>query len=172
MRAGNEYSEEDSTMKAKFRVQILLVLLIVFALLALAPAVLAAGASQASPPITLTPDDLAKIVGAALALIFAYVPWIKDWFDKVGGDDNGKVKAALMGLLLILTAVAIFALSCGAVINVGITCDKAGALSLLVILLNALMANQGTFLLAVDPYKPKNKSKRLVSGNWASPATR
>ncbi len=139
-------------MKAIF-VRVLFGLLIVMALSVVAPVALAASGLQAAPPITLTPEQLVAIVGAGLSLIFAYFPWVKDWYDSVGGENNRKVKAFLMLVFLIIASVAVFAGSCGQVFNVGITCDRNGAFSLLTILLAALMANQGTYWVAVRPYK-------------------
>lgn len=92
-------------------------------------------------------DTLASLGAIVLSLGFAYVPKLKDWYSALESTQ----KAGLMAVLLIVLSIAIFAASCGQVIQVGITCDKQGAVGLVQILVSALIANQGAFLLLVRP---------------------
>lgn len=94
---------------------------------------------------------LSSIAGTFLSLIFAYVPGVKEWYDQ----KDRTQKAGIMAIALIVVSIAIFAASCGQVVSVGIVCDKQGAYGLLQILFTALVLNQGTFMLAVRPYKAK-----------------
>ncbi|MCK4958398.1 MAG: hypothetical protein KAT00_03340 [Planctomycetes bacterium] len=86
---------------------------------------------------------LASVAGIALSLFFSYIPGIKPRFEEL----ESNVKQAVMGGLLLVVALAAFGLSCGEIVNVGITCDKVGALGLLNILVSALIANQSIYLI-------------------------
>jgi len=90
----------------------------------------------------MTADQLSAIAGIVLSLVFSYVPGISDWFEAL----EKKYKQALMGVLLIVVAGTIFGLSCGGVVDV-VVCDKAGALGLVVVLIEALVANQAIYLI-------------------------
>ncbi len=122
--------------------------LVAVALFAVAPVAMAAGNSQISLP-PMTPEALAGAVAVLLSLGMAYIPGLDTWYAGL----TTKGKAGLMVVLLILLSAAVFAASCGGIVQAGLTCDKAGAWSFVNILIAALVANQGTFMLAVDPYK-------------------
>lgn len=95
-------------------------------------------------------DTLSQIVGIVLSLAFAYIPGVKDWYDLRSKTE----KAAIMAGLLVVVALGIFGASCGQLVSVGITCDKAGAVGLVQILIMALIANQSAYVLLVKPYQP------------------
>lgn len=97
----------------------------------------------------MTAEQLAQIAGVILSLAFAYIPGIKERYDLLEATQ----KASVMAGLLILVALGAFAVSCGGLYNVGITCDKAGAVGLIQVLIAALVANQGTYVLLVKPYQ-------------------
>jgi len=99
----------------------------------------------------MTAEQLALIAGMVLSLALGYIPGLSKWYAPLGTEQ----KAGIMALLLVIAAVAIFALSCGAIIAVGITCDKQGVIELVTLLILALMANQGTYKLAVKPFEAK-----------------
>lgn len=93
----------------------------------------------------LTPQLLAGIVGLALSLVFAYIPKLNTWYAAKSED----TKKSIMGVLLIVFGVAIYALAC--VPSLGfpfVACPTGGIWSLLTIILSALVANQGTYLIA------------------------
>lgn len=99
----------------------------------------------------MTAETLALWAGALLSLALGYIPGLSKKYNAL----DGEWKAALMGVLLIVSAIAVFALSCGAIIDVGVTCDKQGATELVTLLILALIANQSTFALAVKPFEKK-----------------
>jgi len=93
-------------------------------------------------------ETLSSLLGAALALIVAYVPGFKGWFDAL----DGVYKRLAMAVGLIVVAAAVFGLTCaGLAAQFGwqLTCDTAGAIGFVQVLLSALVANQGAYLLLV-----------------------
>lgn len=94
-------------------------------------------------------STLSSIVGIALALLFAYVPGVEDWFNAL----TGKQKAGAMGLALVAVSVFIFAVGCAGALPISITCTQQGVIELLQILIAALIANQATYVLAVKPFR-------------------
>lgn len=92
---------------------------------------------------SMTADLLAGIFGIVLSLLFSYVPGLQARFDPL----DKQVKQMIMGLGIVVIAGAVFGLSCGGIVNAGITCDKSGALGLLSLAIEALIANQGAYSL-------------------------
>ncbi len=92
--------------------------------------------------MTMTAETLSLIVGTALSLAFSYLPGLRDWFE----SQSASVKQLVMGVLLMVFSVGVFALAC-AQLNEAVTCDKPGALGLVDVLLKALVANQATYLI-------------------------
>jgi hypothetical protein len=88
-------------------------------------------------------EQLASIAGVVLSLAFSYVPGVKGWFEELAKGQ----KQALMGGLLIVVAGASFGLSCAGVVDVGVACTQTGAIGLVEVLVSALVANQGTYLI-------------------------
>lgn len=107
-------------------------------------------------------DTLSQIVGIVLSLAFAYIPGVKDWYDLRSKTE----KAAIMAGLLIVVALGIFGASCGQLVSVGITCDKAGAVGLVQILIMALIANQSAYVLLVKPYRAPSTNIRRVQEQY------
>lgn len=94
----------------------------------------------------MTAEELSLIAGAVLSLLFSYVPGLSAWWEKL----ETEVKRLGMLLLLTTTAVVIYALSCAGVaqdLGIFVVCDKAGAIELFMILVMALIANQGVYKL-------------------------
>ncbi len=84
--------------------------------------------------------------------MLAYIPGLANWYSA----KDTIAKARVMGGLLILVAVVIYALACAHIIadlGLAVACTKTGFLQLAQILLAAFIANQATFLLAVKPFK-------------------
>jgi len=94
----------------------------------------------------MTAEELGAIAGTALSLVFSYIPGVKDWFDGLKPD----YKRMLMAVLLIAVSAAIYGLSCYGVVD-AVECTQPGILGLVNVLLAALVANQGTYLIS-----PKN----------------
>lgn len=83
-------------------------------------------------------DLLSWVVAIGLSLAFSYIPGLQGWYDPL---PNAK-KQAIMGLLVIVAAAGVFGLSCAGIADVGLTCDKAGAVGLVVFVIEALVVNQ------------------------------
>ena len=87
-------------------------------------------------------ERLASIAGIVLSLVFSYIPGVKDWFDKLAPS----MKQAVMGGLLIVTALVIFGLSCAG-LDIGVVCSADGAVGFLWVLIAALIGNQSMYLI-------------------------
>lgn len=88
----------------------------------------------------MTSDQLLIIAGAVLAILFAYVPGLGDWFKKL--DET--VQRLVMLVILAVTTGVIFGLSCASILT-KVTCDKAGAIGIVTAFFYALISNQGTY---------------------------
>jgi protein-S-isoprenylcysteine O-methyltransferase Ste14 len=88
----------------------------------------------------MTTEQLILIAGAVLAVLFAYIPGLASWFEPL---ENTKKRLIMLGILIVVTG-AIFGLSCAGILS-SVTCDKAGAISLVTALIYAIVANQGTY---------------------------
>ena len=95
----------------------------------------------------MTIQELGAIAGVILSLAVQYIPQIARWYD--GFDAAGK--ARVMGALLVISAVGVFALGC---VNafVFVPCTVDGAKELLTVLIAALVANQASYSLFVKPF--------------------
>lgn len=119
---------------------------------------------------------LAAIAGAVLSLFFSLTPTVKDWFDLQAPN----VKRGIMLALLALVAVAFYGASCGGLIDalispllggqvaIAVSCDKAGALTLVQAFIYAAIANQAAYALTpkrqkdVDLYVHDTRSPRVI----------
>jgi hypothetical protein len=137
-------------MKSLFRILFVIVLLGIL-LLTLSFPVLAASPWDTAPGVTVnpTPDFLALVAGVVLSLVFSYVPGLSAKFAAL----DPTVKRLYMLGLLVLTAAAIFGLSCASVLT-GVTCDKPGLLQMIEILILAVIANQSTYQISPQIKRP------------------
>lgn len=94
----------------------------------------------------MTSETLSRIAGIALSLAMNYVPGIREWYEKLSSVQ----KAGVMALLIIGAGVAVFAVSCWGIAPY-VECSQQGAWGLLGSVINALIANQATYLIAVRP---------------------
>lgn len=99
----------------------------------------------------MTAETLGAVAGIALSLLMGYIPPFEPWYNSL----EKKSKAGVMALLLLVVAVGVFALSCGAIVSVGITCDQQGAVELVKVFIAALVANQAGFEIGVRPFEKK-----------------
>lgn len=89
-------------------------------------------------------EELSMMAGALLSLLFAYVPGLSGWFDKL----DTVYKRLIMGASLLTVSLGMFGLSCAGLLDVA-TCDKMGAFNMLNLFIRAMVANQGTYQLFV-----------------------
>lgn len=94
--------------------------------------------------MTITPEMLAALAGAGLSLFLAYVPGVSDWYARQTSD----WKRAIMGLAIVLAAVAALGASCASVYN-AVSCDRDGVVILVQCVFVALVSNQSTYSIAV-----------------------
>jgi hypothetical protein len=97
----------------------------------------------------MTKEGLAGLAGLILSLVFSYVPGVNTWFGKL----DGTVKRLIMGALIVVVALGAYGLSCAGVLGV-VECSKQGALDLVQVIIAALVANQGTYMLMGSGQKP------------------
>ena len=92
----------------------------------------------------MTAEVLSSIAGIVLSLVFSYVPGISDWFGKL----EATYKRLVMLALLVVVGIGVFGVTCWGIVKTGITCDQAGAIGLVKVLVVALVANQSTYLIS------------------------
>jgi hypothetical protein len=98
---------------------------------------------------------LASVAGVILALGFAYIPGLNEWYAK----QTAQAKALVMLGLLAAVAGGAYGLACAGLagdFDIGVTCDKAGGIALLKAFLAALAANQATYLIAPQTQKVRD----------------
>ena len=91
-----------------------------------------------------TSEILVALFGTILSLVFAYFPWVKQWFEALDPVYKPLLNA---GLLLVL-AYALYGLSCAGVVSY-FACTGQGAIDALVVWFYAIVANQLTYQVAV-----------------------
>jgi hypothetical protein len=96
-------------------------------------------------------EELVAVVGAILAVLFAYVPGFANWFNPLGAE----LKRLIMAGLLIIVGAAVFGLSCAGILA-RVTCDFQGAWGLIIAILAGIVANQSLF--AILPKVGLNKT--------------
>jgi uncharacterized protein YacL len=140
------------------------VVLVILLTLMLAFPVLAASPGETSPGMmfTTTPEMLALIAGVVLSLIFSYVPGLNTKFAAL----DPTYKRLIMLGILVLTAGAIFGLSCASVLT-GVTCDQPGLMQMVTILILAVIANQSAY--SISPLSKPVRDARLNALLFAPP---
>lgn len=93
--------------------------------------------------MTITHETLSLVAGAALSLLFSYVPGLRKKFEPLDGIS----KRSVMAVALLIVSLAIFGLSCFGLYD-WVTCDQPGAVALVSAFLLALVANQSTYQLS------------------------
>ena len=88
-----------------------------------------------------------SLAGAVLALLFGYVPGLRQWFEAL----DGVRKAQVMAGALLVAALLLYGAACYTPWPVGVTCDEAGFWQLAQLFIAALVANQATYLIGVKP---------------------
>lgn len=98
----------------------------------------------------MSPEELVALLGVILSLVFAYFPWIKDWFD---GLDSVWKPLLNAGLLLVL-ALGLVGLGC-LDLAYYFECSQAGVIEALKVWVMAVIANQATYAVAVRQFKQR-----------------
>ena len=96
----------------------------------------------------MTIEQVANLAGGALSLILAYLPFVSTWYDKI----TPKQKVTVMGLLITLSALAIWTYGCSADAEF-IACLQRTAPEFVSVLWAALTANVGVYVIAVRQFK-------------------
>ena len=99
----------------------------------------------------MTSQQLAGLAGVALALVFAYLPGVKQWFD----GKSAEWKALTIGIAIVAVGVAAFLLNCVQVVTLQMACTREGVGDLLTTIIAALVASQSTYLIGVKPFQTK-----------------
>ena len=92
-------------------------------------------------------EILSSICAALLSLAVSYVPGFSSWYSAL----DGAAKRLLMLGLLAAVAATSYALACaglGEALNLNLSCDESGGLTLVRAFLAALMSNQAVFTLS------------------------
>jgi hypothetical protein len=89
-------------------------------------------------------EFLASIAGILLSLAFSYIGGSESWYNAL---EATKKRLIMLGALLVVAG-AVFGLSCAKLVDVGITCDQAGAMGLLSAFIAATIANQAAYALS------------------------
>ena len=92
----------------------------------------------------MTAEQFAAITGIVTSLIFSYFPIIKDWFE--GQAPN--VKRLMQVAVAFIVSWAIYGLNCAGVLT-GMTCDLAGALEVVWLIVAFVVANQAAYAVSV-----------------------
>src|SRR5512137_783970 len=107
----------------------------------------------------MTAETLSIFAGAVLSLLFSYVPGVNTWFAK----QDTAFQRLYMLLALAVVALFVWGMACvgwGASWGITLTCDQAGAQSLLTAFVLALIANQGVY--QITPQTAKVKAIRAA----------
>ena len=94
---------------------------------------------------------IVMLAGVILSLLFGYAPGLRPWYEAL----EATRKALVMAGLLLVAVVVIYLASCYTPYATGITCDEAGVWLLVRLFMDALIANQATYLMAVRPTRTR-----------------
>ena len=93
---------------------------------------------------TISIESLSLLAGAALSLLFAYVPGLSGWFDGL----DSTYKRLVMGASIVVVGAASYGLGCAG-LEGAITCSTDSAWVLVKLIGLTLVANQSTYSLGV-----------------------
>ena len=94
---------------------------------------------------------IVMLAGVILSLLFGYAPGLRPWYEAL----EATLKALVMAGLLLVAVVVIYLAACYTPYATGITCDEAGGWQLVRLFMDALIANQATYLMAVRPTRTR-----------------
>jgi hypothetical protein len=111
----------------------------------------------------MTSEQLALIASAILSLLFTYIPGLNV---KYGGLQK-ETKALIMLGLVLAVAVGALALACSGLaadFGLAVTCDKPGAVGLVLAFFYAVAGNQGTYLIFPVPEAVQDAKAARIEG--------
>lgn len=97
----------------------------------------------------MTDNLLVGIAGVLLSLAFAYIPGLKDKYAQLSSQH----KALVMLALVVGAALIVYAASCADAPWSPVECGEKGIWTLIELVLAALVGNQATYLVGVDPFR-------------------
>jgi hypothetical protein len=106
----------------------------------------------------MTSEILAASGAICLSLLFSYAPGFVDFYKPL----DGTRKRLLMLGLLALVSLAAFGLSCAGIstaLGLVLTCDQAGALTLLRTFVAAVVTNQAAYAISPRPQNDQGQAK-------------
>lgn len=109
----------------------------------------------------MTSAQLALIAGVILSLLFSYVPGLNVKFAALSSE----VKRLTMLLLVILVGAVSYGLVCtglGDGLSIGLTCTKESAITLIMAVIDAAIANQTAY--ALSPQTTDVKAAKAARG--------
>jgi putative flippase GtrA len=105
----------------------------------------------------MTTELLSYFAGAAVSLLFSYVPGLSTWYASL----SSKQKSLGMLIALFVTALGVLGLACAKLVAY-VTCDQPGVIELAKIFIAAIIANQATYFLSSEtPAVKAAKDARL-----------
>lgn len=97
----------------------------------------------------MTSEQLVAGAAVLLAVLFEYVPGLRQWYDDLGEDEsNGTYKRLVMLACLVAITGGAYVLSCVLMVEQFVTCDAAGVWGLVRLFVSAIVVNQSTYLIA------------------------
>jgi|GEM_PF-1896389 hypothetical protein len=108
----------------------------------------------------MTATVLAGFAGVLLALLLSYAPKFGTWFNA----QPSETKVMINGGLLVVVAAGAYAVGClgwAVQLQLVVTCDQAGLITMLGALLAALISNQSAYVAFVKPFPNTNPPQPL-----------
>ena len=92
-----------------------------------------------------TSESLSLVVGAVVSLLFSYFPALNTWF----AAKQSSVKCLIMIGVMVVVSGSIFGLGCANIITMdGFVCAKESVMQFVSILIAAVVANQGAYMIS------------------------
>lgn len=120
------------------------ILLVLVALMFIFVTPVLASSGQDVPSVEITAAWLATAAGVLLSLGFSYIPNVNTWYAAL---DSTRKRLLMAGLLAIL-AIGVYVLGCFDILSVNVECTTSGMWSVVMIYIEAVIANQATFMIS------------------------
>lgn len=110
----------------------------------------------------MTPETVAILAGAFLAILFEYVPKLHPWYNNL---EDAKQQLIMLGCILVVVAGA-FSLSCVGWMSAW-PCTTLGLRDAIFTFVLTIAANQGVHRILPKKEKPKPALENWTSGHWS-----